>query len=158
MTDSADVVVFLDHQWSGGLVRTNNARPLGPATTRWSDYVGTASADDAEVRIGAPSLYELSGLDRGRWRIVGIDLVLQHRSPSVVVYAVAMADAPQSTTDGPTGGEALQVTAFRLDEPEQVDAFLGQAFETLQVRLVVREHRDALLVPKPANAMLEPTA
>jgi len=158
VTDSADVVVFLDRQWSGGLVPTNNARPLGPATTRWSDYVGTASADDAEVRIGAPSLYELGGLDRGRWRIVGMDLVLQHRSPSVVVYAVATTDAPSSATDATTGAQTLQVTAFRLDEPEQVDAFLSQAFETVQVRLVVPEHRDALLVAKPANAMLEPTA
>jgi hypothetical protein len=158
MTDPADVVVFLDRQWTPGLVPTNDARPLGPATTRWSDYVGTASADDAEVRIGAPSLYELSGLDRGLWRIVGMDLVLQHRAPSVVVYAVATADAAPSTSNGTTGAEALQVTAFRLEEPEQVDAFLGQAFETLQVRLVVREHRDALLVPKPANAALEATA
>src|SRR4051795_11787318 len=62
MTDAADVVVFLDRQWTPGLVPTNDARPLGPATTRWSDYVGTASADDAEVRIGAPSLYESAGL------------------------------------------------------------------------------------------------
>ena len=37
---------------------------LGPATAGWSDYVGTAAAEDAPAVLGSPSLYELAGVDR----------------------------------------------------------------------------------------------
>ena len=159
MADPADVAVLLDHRKSGAPAPVNNVRPLGRAATRWSDYVGTASADDAEVRIGAPSLYELSGLDRAYWRILGMDLVLHPRSPNVVVYAAARTDPAWSTGDETPDMNLLQVTAFPLDDPEQVNAFLTEAFETVQVRLLVREHRDALLIPAPpVAALLEPTA
>jgi hypothetical protein len=35
-------------------------RALGPATTRFTDYVGTVAADDAEAVMDRPSLYELA--------------------------------------------------------------------------------------------------
>ena len=42
---------------------------LGPATAGWSDYVGTAAAEDAVATLGSPSLYELAGVDRERARL-----------------------------------------------------------------------------------------
>jgi hypothetical protein len=36
---------------------------LGPARTRFNDYVGTVAADDAEVVKDQPSLYELADID-----------------------------------------------------------------------------------------------
>ena len=47
---------------------------LGAATTRWSDYVGTAAADDAAAVAGHASVYELAGLDRNRWLVVAVDI------------------------------------------------------------------------------------
>ena len=44
---------------------------LGPARTRFDDYVGTVAADDAEVVKDQPSLYELAGIDRDRYTIFG---------------------------------------------------------------------------------------
>jgi hypothetical protein len=35
---------------------------LGPAHTRFNDYVGTVAADDAEAVKGQPSLYELANI------------------------------------------------------------------------------------------------
>ena len=49
-------------------------RALGPATTRFTDYVGTVAADDAEAVMDRPSLYELAQIDRDRYTIVGIEL------------------------------------------------------------------------------------
>ena len=49
-------------------------RALGPATTRFGDYVGTVAADDAEAVMDRPSLYELAQIDRDRYTIVGIEL------------------------------------------------------------------------------------
>ena len=49
-------------------------RALGPATTRFSDYVETVAADDAEAVMDRPSLYELAQIDRDRYTIVGIEL------------------------------------------------------------------------------------
>ena len=61
-------------------------RALGPATTRFSDYVGTVEADDAEAVLGRPSLYELANIDRDRYTIVGMDLVVDD-STTATVYA-----------------------------------------------------------------------
>jgi hypothetical protein len=35
-------------------------RALGPATTRFTDYVGMVAADDAEAVMDRPNLYELA--------------------------------------------------------------------------------------------------
>ena len=47
---------------------------LGPATTRFNDYVGTVAADDAEASKDQPSLYELANIDRDRYTILAVDL------------------------------------------------------------------------------------
>jgi hypothetical protein len=40
---------------------------LGPANTRFNDYVGTVAADDAEAVKDQPSLYEIANIDRDRY-------------------------------------------------------------------------------------------
>jgi hypothetical protein len=35
---------------------------LGPAHTRFNDYIGTVAADDAEAVKGQPSLYDLANI------------------------------------------------------------------------------------------------
>ena len=47
---------------------------LGPAETRFNDYVGTVAADDAEAVKDQPSLYELADIDRDRYTILAVDL------------------------------------------------------------------------------------
>jgi hypothetical protein len=47
---------------------------LGPAKTRFNDYVGTVAADDAEAVKEQPSLYELADIDRDRYTILAVDL------------------------------------------------------------------------------------
>jgi hypothetical protein len=36
---------------------------LGPAHTRFNDYIGTVAADDAEAVKGQPSLCDLANID-----------------------------------------------------------------------------------------------
>src|SRR6476620_4967729 len=64
-----------------------SARPLGPAVTRWNDYVGTAAADDADAVLHHPSLYELAAIDRDRWMILSVDLRVK-TGVTVTVYAI----------------------------------------------------------------------
>jgi hypothetical protein len=54
---------------------------LGPAHTRFNDYLGTVAADDAEVVKDQPSLYELADVDRDRYTVtsVAIDAYLHQR-------------------------------------------------------------------------------
>ncbi len=47
---------------------------LGPAHTRFNDYVGTVAADEAEVVKDQPSQYELADIDRDRYTILAVDL------------------------------------------------------------------------------------
>lgn len=47
---------------------------LGPANTRFNDYVGTVAAVDAEAVKDQPSLYEIAGIDRDRYTILAVDL------------------------------------------------------------------------------------
>ena len=122
--------------------------PLGPATTTWNDYIGTAAADDADVRLGSPSLYQLAGLNRDRWRIVGLDLHVRNSKPEVILYAVDLAqhdpdrwDIEQIIDDH----ERVPVTAIELSEPH-VDTFLNDAFRRIAIRMVSKGLRDASLV------------
>jgi hypothetical protein len=66
---------------------------LGSAQVRWNDYVGTAAADDADAVLDTRSLYEIAGLDRDRWTIVGIDFTLDDAQEIVVIYAADRDDA-----------------------------------------------------------------
>jgi hypothetical protein len=47
-------------------------RVLGPARTRFNDYVGIVAADDAEVVNDQPRLYELADIDRDRYTILAV--------------------------------------------------------------------------------------
>ena len=113
---------------------------LGSAQVRWNDYVGTAAADDADAVLATRSLYEIAGLDRDRWMVVGLDLALGDAA-GVVVYAV----------DRDGGAEALEaeevpVTAFRLSASTTLDSFLAEAFKRVSVRLMASSVHDKQFV------------
>lgn len=121
---------------------------LGPATAGWSDYVGTAAAEDAVAVLGSPSLYELAGVDRERWTILGIDIAV-NETTEVVVYAFdrqahGLVSIEQIERLGWESGQ-IPVTAFEVDDA-QVEAFLEDAFKRLTVRLVARTVRDQAFV------------
>ena len=121
---------------------------LGPATAGWSDYVGTAAAEDAIATLGSPSLYELAGVDRERWTILGIDISV-NETTEVVVYAF------DRDTHGLVGIDEIErlgwesgqipVTAFAVADTH-VEAFIDDAFKRLSVRLVARPVCDQRLV------------
>lgn len=123
---------------------------LGPASAGWSDYVGTAAAEDALATLGSPSLYELAGVDRERWTILGIDIEVDE-STAVTVYAFDRQTHGARNLDDieRLGWEAGQipVSSFPVSA-DRVDAFIEDAFKRLSVRLVSRAVRDqALVVP-----------
>jgi hypothetical protein len=109
------------------------ASRLGSAQVRWNDYVGTAAADDADAVLNTRSLYEIAGLERDRWTIVGIDFSTAYPSEQrVVVYAL------DRTAETPMSGsvDEIPVTAFDLGASVQLDQFLGEAFRRISVRLL----------------------
>lgn len=121
---------------------------LGPATAGWSDYVGTAAAEDAIATLGSPSLYELAGVDRERWTILGIDIAVDEAT-EVTVYAFdrqshAVVSVEEIERLGWESGQ-IPVTAFAVDDA-QVEAFIEDAFKRLSIRLVARAVRDQALV------------
>ena len=65
-------------------------RALGPATTRFTDYVGTVAADDAEAVMDRPSLYELAQIDRDRYTIVGIELNVDGPTTAAVMRSIGL--------------------------------------------------------------------
>ena len=62
-------------------------RVLGPARTTFNDYVGTVAADDTAAVLDRPSLYELAHIDRDRYTIVAIDLIVDG-PVAATIYAV----------------------------------------------------------------------
>lgn len=121
---------------------------LGPATAGWSDYVGTAAAEDAVATLGSPSLYELADVDRERWTILGIDIAVDETT-EVTVYAFdrqthGVASVEEIEQLGWKSGQ-IPVTAFVVGDAN-VEAFVDEAFKRLSVRLVSRTVRDQRLV------------
>lgn len=104
---------------------------LGSAQVRWNDYVGTAAADDADAVLDTRSLYEIAGLDRDRWTIVGIDFAVADATEMVVVYAANRDDDVLSADT-----DEVAVTAFNLAPSVQLTAFLREAFKRVSVRLL----------------------
>jgi hypothetical protein len=126
----------------------SDERLLGPASVRWNDYVGTAAADDADAITRTRSLYAMAGLDRDRWFIVSMDLEWRDEAQSVTVYAYDRSRADASVADVTAlieQGSDIPVTAFHLDDPEQVEAFRAEAFKRMAVRLVASGVRDQRL-------------
>lgn len=127
----------------------NVQRRLGAASVRWNDYVGTAAADDADALLDRPSLYEVAGIDRGRYTIVGVDLTIWEDTTTVTVYAVdRVAHRLESHADieelGRERGE-IPVVEFVLPS-QQVEEFLSHAFKRITLRLVSRGVREQELV------------
>lgn len=54
-------------------IRKKDPTPIGPAESTYQDWSGTAVAENSLV-VGSLDLYELAGLDRDRWSILGIDV------------------------------------------------------------------------------------
>jgi hypothetical protein len=108
---------------------------------RWNDYVETAAADDADALLDTRSLYEIVGLDREGWTIVGIDFSLDAPSHHVVAYAVGRALAE------PLSDEHLPVTAFHLGTSARLHEFLREVFKRVSVRLLsaTAGHRELLV-------------
>jgi hypothetical protein len=123
--------------------------PLGSAQAQWNDYVGTAAADDADAILDTRSLYEIVGLDRNRWKIVGIDFSLAASAEDVSVYAT---DRTSTSTDEPLDDGSLPVTAFHLGTSVRLDEFLKEVFKRVSVRLLSTtvKHRE-LVVTEHAN-------
>ena len=102
---------------------------LGSAQVTWNDYVGTAAADDAQVLFNTRSLYEIAGLNRDEWSIVGLDFAMGS-AERVVLYAAARTEVE------PADAAAVSVTAFHLPGSVQLDQFLREVFNRLSVRLL----------------------
>ena len=133
-------------------------RALGPATTRFTDYVGTVVADDAEAVMDRPSLYELAQIDRDRYTIVGIELTVDGPTTAAVyafdrsVHSVARLE--EIVELGLSRG---QIPVVRFEIPE-VDAgeFIRHAFRRISVRLVIQDLRDQpLIVSEPSSAQAD---
>ena len=123
---------------------------LGPATTSWNDFVGTAAADESSSDL-RPSLYELVGLDPAAWIILGLDLTAVGPASGLVVYALDRAahgvtSQAELVELGQRSGE-LPVTAFEL-KGSGGDRLGTSVFERLAVRLVARPFHDQRLTVK----------
>ena len=62
-------------------------RVLEPARTNFNDFVGTVAADDTAAVLDRPSLYELAHIDRDRYTIVAIDLIVDG-PVAATIYAI----------------------------------------------------------------------
>ena len=127
-------------------------RVLGAAEVRWNDYVGTAAADDADAVLDRPSLYELAGVDRGRYTIVGVDLTIWETTTTVSVYAVdRVAQDLQNHADiEALGRERGEIPVVEVVLPSRaVEEFLSAAFKRISLRLVARGFREHDLVVVP---------
>lgn len=111
--------------------------------------MGTAAADDADALLERPSLYELAGVDRERFTIVGIDLTIWETTTTVHVYAV---DRQAHGLDSHAAIEDLghrqgEIPVVDVVVPSQrVEEFLSHAFKRISLRMVARGVRDHQLV------------
>lgn len=119
---------------------------LGSAQVRWNDYVGTAAADDAEVLLNTRSLYEIAGISRDDWAIVGIDFSMGS-SEHVVLYATARSEEEASLKG------QVAVTAFPLASSVQLERFLREVFTRLSVRLLSSAVSDKELLVSNVGAL-----
>lgn len=126
---------------------------LGAAQVRWNDYVGTAAADDADAVLNRRSLYEVAGLDRDRWTIVGIEFSFDDTAEQVVVYATDRRSEVGAPADA---ADELAVTAFHLGPSTQLSEFLSQAFKRVSVRLVSSVVQDKQLLVAGRSELAPP--
>lgn len=101
--------------------------------------MGAVAADDAAVVAGGPSLYELSGLDRSRWIVVGVELKVRAKVPEVVILAAARGPKAANVDDLVDDNERRPVAAFSITEPDQVQRFFIETFGQLSISLRPRD-------------------
>jgi hypothetical protein len=125
---------------------------LGPANTRFNDYVGTVAADDAEAVKDQPSLYEIADIDRDRYTILAVDLRVDG-PVTATVYAIdrveqGIARHAEIAELTESVGE-IPVVPFDIPKPN-VEDLIRYAFRRISVRLVTQHFRDhALVVIEP---------
>lgn len=124
---------------------------LGPANTRFNDYVGTVAADDVEAVKDQPSLYEIAGIDRDRYTILAVDLRVDG-PVTATVYAIDRVEhgiAHAEIADLSESLGEIPVVPFDIPEPN-VEDLIRHAFRRISVRLVTQHFRDhALVVIEP---------
>ena len=128
---------------------------LGPARTRFNDYVGTVAADDAEVVKDQPSLYELANIDWDRYTILAVDLSID-AAVSAIIYAIDRVEhgirryceiAELSASE-----RQIPVVAFDVPEPN-VEDLIRHAFRRISIRLVAQHLPDLVLVLTESGAI-----
>lgn len=125
---------------------------LGPANTRFNDYVGTVAADDAEAVKDQPSLYEIADIDRDRYTILAVDLRVDG-PVTATVYAIdrvehGIARHADIAELSESLGE-IPVVPFDIPEPN-VEDLVRHTFRRISIRLVTQHFRDhALVVIEP---------
>jgi hypothetical protein len=129
-------------------------RVLGPASTNFNDYLGIVAADDAEVVLHEPSIYELADLDRDRYTVLAVDLRVEGRT-TATVYAIDRVEHPDAlprdiAARGQSQGD-VPVVRFELPEAS-AEEFMKHAFSRISVRLVTQPlHDHALVVTDPSS-------
>ena len=121
---------------------------LGPARTRFNDYVGTVAADDAEVVKDQPSLYELADIDRDRYTILAVDLSIDG-AVTATAYAIDRIEhgikRHSEIAELSAGERQIPAVAFDIPEPNVKD-LIRHAFRRISIRLVTQHLRDPKLV------------
>ena len=121
---------------------------LGPARTRFNDYVGTVAADDAEVVKDQPSLYEVADIDRDRYTILAVDLSIDG-PVTAIVYAIDRVEhgitRHGEIAELSASQRQIPVVAFDIPEPN-VEDLIRHAFRRISIRLVTQHLRDLVLV------------
>jgi hypothetical protein len=121
---------------------------LGPALTRFNDYVGTVAADDAEATQDQPSLYELANIDRDRYTILAVDLRIDG-TLTATAYAIDRIEHGITRHDeipelSKMHGE-IPVVPFDIPQSD-VEELIRHAFRRISVRLVTQHLSDHLLI------------
>ena len=121
---------------------------LGPAHTRFNDYMGTVAADDAEAVMGQPSLYELADVDRDRYTILAVDLSVGG-PVTATVYAIDRVEhvitRHHEIAELSLSRTQIPVVAFDIPEPN-VEDLIRHAFRRISIRLVTQHLQDPMLV------------
>ena len=121
---------------------------LGPAHTRFNDYVGTVAADDAAVVKDQPSLYELADIDRDRYTILAVDLSIDG-PVTATVYAIDRVEQGitrhSEIAELSASQRQVPVVAFDVPEPN-VEGLIRHAFRRISIRLVTQHLQDLDLV------------
>ena len=120
---------------SATVVVVTTEGPKEAASTPWNDYLGTVAADDAPVLSHEASLYEIVGLDRDHWTVVGVDLDVKAKVPELTILAAARGPDAARVDDLVDDSGTLPVTAFSITDPQQVEKFFTEAFGQLSIRL-----------------------